>query len=50
MKTILTLAAVRIRITLRNKTFLFFSLVMPMAIFFLYGSVFAKGKPEAVAY
>ena len=50
MKTILTLAAVRIRITLRNKTFLFFSLIMPLAIFFLYGSVFAKGKPEAVAY
>jgi ABC-2 type transport system permease protein len=23
---------------------------MPLAIFFLYGSVFAKGKPEAVAY
>jgi len=50
LKTILKLAAVRIRITLRNKTFLFFSLVMPMAIFFLYGSIFAKGKPEAVAY
>ncbi|HMD43625.1 MAG TPA: ABC transporter permease [Candidatus Acidoferrum sp.] len=50
MKTILTLAAVRIRITLRNKAFLFFSLIMPLAIFFLYGSVFAKGKPEAVAY
>ena len=50
MKTILKLAAVRIRITLRNKTFLFFSLIMPMAIFFLYGSVFAKGQPQAVAY
>ncbi|MFI5098752.1 MAG: ABC transporter permease, partial [Candidatus Acidiferrales bacterium] len=50
MKTILTLAAVRIRITLRNKAFLFFSLILPLAIFFLYGSVFAKGKPEAVAY
>ncbi len=50
MRTILTLAAVRIRITLRNKTFLFFSLIMPLAIFFLYGSVFARGKPEAVAY
>ncbi len=50
MKTILTLAAVRIRITLRNKAFLFFSLIMPMAIFFLYGSVFAKGQPQAVAY
>jgi ABC-2 type transport system permease protein len=50
LRTILTLAAVRIRITLRNKAFLFFSLIMPMAIFFLYGSVFAKGKPDAVAY
>ena len=50
MKTILKLAAVRIRITLRNKAFLFFSLIMPMAIFFLYGSVFAKGRPQAVAY
>lgn len=50
MRTILTLAAVRIRITLRNKAFLFFSLVMPLGFFFLYGSVFAKGKPEAVTY
>jgi len=50
LKTILTLAAMRIRITLRNKTFLFFSLVMPMAIFFLYSGVLAKGKAEAVRY
>jgi ABC-2 type transport system permease protein len=50
LRTILTLAAMRVRITLRNKTFIFFSLVMPMVIFFLYGSVFAKGRPEAVAY
>jgi ABC-2 type transport system permease protein len=50
LKTILTLAAMRIRITLRNKTFLFFSLIMPMVFFFLYGSVFAKGSPEAVTY
>jgi ABC-2 type transport system permease protein len=38
------------RITLRNKAFLFFSLVMPLTFFFLYGSVFAKGQPQAVAY
>jgi len=50
LKTILTLAAMRIRITLRNKTFLFFSLIMPMVFFFLYGSVFAKGNPEIVRY
>lgn len=48
MKTILTLVSMRIRITLRNKAFLFFSLVMPMVFFFLYGSVFAKGNPELV--
>lgn len=50
MKTILKLAGMRIRITLRNKAFLFFSLVMPMAFFFLYGSVFAKGQPGVVRY
>jgi ABC-2 type transport system permease protein len=50
LRTILTLAAMRIRITLRNKTFLFFSLIMPMVFFFLYGSVFAKGNPQAVTY
>lgn len=48
MRTILTLAAMRIRITLRNKAFLFFSLFMPMLFFFLYGSVFAKGNPVVV--
>lgn len=50
MRTILTLAALRIRITLRNKAFLFFSLIVPMVFFFLYGSVFAKGNPEIVRY
>jgi ABC-2 type transport system permease protein len=50
LRTILTLAAMRIGITLRNKTFLFFSLIVPMVFFFLYGSVFAKGNPEIVRY
>jgi ABC-2 type transport system permease protein len=50
LKTILKLAGMRIRITLRNKAFLFFSLVMPMAFFFLYGSVFGKGQPTVVRY
>ena len=40
----------RIRITLRNKAFLFFSLIMPMVFFFLYGSVFAKGNVQAVTF
>lgn len=50
MKTILTLAAMRIRITLRNKAFLFFSLVMPMAFFFLYCGVLAKGEIPKIRY
>ncbi len=50
MKTILTLASMRMRITLRNKAFLFFSLVMPMSFFFLYGSVFARGDIAKVRY
>jgi len=50
LRTILTLAAVRIRLTLRNKAFLFFSLIMPLGFFFLYGSVFAKGDPAKVTY
>lgn len=50
MKTILTLAWMRIRITLRNKAFLFFSLVMPMGIFFAYCSLLAKGVPERISY
>jgi ABC-2 type transport system permease protein len=50
LRTILTLAAMRIRITMRNKAFLFFSLIMPMVFFFLYGSVFAKGNPQAVTF
>lgn len=50
MKTILMLAAMRIRITLRNKAFLFFSLIMPMTFFFLYGSILAKGDVPKVRY
>src|SRR5258708_12894991 len=50
LKTILTLAAMRIRITLRNKAFLFFSLVMPMAFFFLYCGVLANGEIQKIRY
>jgi ABC-2 type transport system permease protein len=50
LRTILTLAAMRIRITLRNKAFLFFSLVMPMGIFFAFCSLLAKGKPERITF
>jgi ABC-2 type transport system permease protein len=35
---------------MRNKAFLFFSLIMPLAFFFLFAGVFGKGEPRAVAY
>ena len=50
MKTVLTLASMRIRITLRNKAFLFFSLVMPMGFFFAFCSLLAKGIPERITF
>ena len=40
----------RIQLTLRNKMFLFFSVIMPFGFFFLYAGVFAKGSPRAVQY
>jgi ABC-type multidrug transport system permease subunit len=40
----------RIQLTLRNKMFLFFSVIMPFGFFFLYAGVFAKGNAVAVRY
>src|SRR5258708_18763746 len=40
----------RVQLALRNKMFFFFSLIMPLGIFFLYSGVFAKGVPRMVAY
>ena len=50
MKHFLTLTNMRIRLTLRNKMFLFFSVIMPFGFFFLYAGVFAKGDPRGVRF
>lgn len=50
MKHFLTLTNMRMRLTLRNKTFLFFGLIMPFGFFFLFAGVFAKGDPAAVRF
>lgn len=50
MKTTLTLTAIRMRLAMRTKVFLFFSLIMPLAFLFLYAVIFAKSQPDAVAY
>jgi ABC-type multidrug transport system permease subunit len=44
------LTRMRIRLTLRNKMFLFFSVIMPFGFFFLYAGVFARGIPLAVKF
>jgi len=50
LKHFLTLTAMRIRLTLRNKMFLFFSVIMPFGFFFLYAGVFAKGDPHVIRF
>jgi ABC-type multidrug transport system permease subunit len=50
LTNLLTLTRMRVQLALRNKMFFFFSLIMPLGFFFLYSSVFAKGKPYGVAY
>jgi ABC-2 type transport system permease protein len=50
LKHFLTLTIMRMRLTLRNKTFMFFGLIMPFGFFFLFASVFAKGNPYAVRF
>ena len=50
MTNFATLTRMRIQLTLRNKMFLFFSVIMPFGFFFLYAGVFARGIPRAVQY
>ena len=50
MSNFLALTRMRIQLTLRNKMFLFFSVIMPFGFFFLYAGVFAKGVPDGVRY
>lgn len=50
MKNFYSLTRMRILLTVRNKMFIFFTVVMPFAFFFLYAGIFAKGVPHVVAY
>jgi ABC-2 type transport system permease protein len=44
------LTKVRIRLAMRNRTFLFFSLVMPLAFLFFFALVFARGQAGWISY
>jgi ABC-2 type transport system permease protein len=50
LKNFVALTRMRIQLTLRNKMFLFFSVIMPFFFFFLYAGVFARGIPFVVRY
>jgi ABC-2 type transport system permease protein len=50
LRNFATLTRMRIQLTLRNKMFLFFTVLMPFAFFFLYAGVFAKGQPIVVKF
>lgn len=45
-----TLSAMRMRLALRSRTFLFFSLAMPIGFLFGYVIFFGRGNPEAISY
>ena len=45
-----TLTKIRMRLAMRNRTFLFFSLVMPLGFLFFFVLVFSKGATGWIAY
>jgi ABC-2 type transport system permease protein len=50
LTNLVTLTRVRMQLALRNKMFFFFSVIMPLAFFFLYAGIFAKGDPKGVLF
>src|SRR6202166_2424117 len=40
----------RMRLAMRNRAFLFFSLIMPIAFLFIYAGIFGRGNRQAVPY
>lgn len=50
MKNAWVLTVSRMRLALRNRAFLFFSLIMPVAFLFIYAGIFGRGNDQAVPY
>jgi ABC-2 type transport system permease protein len=40
----------RMRLAMRNRAFLFFSLIMPLAFLFIYAGIFGRGNSQAMPY
>ena len=45
-----TLTKTRVRLAMRNRTFLFFSLIMPLGFLFFFVTIFSKGDTAWTAY
>ncbi|HYL84359.1 MAG TPA: ABC transporter permease [Candidatus Angelobacter sp.] len=50
MKNLGALTRMRIQLAFRNKMFFYFVVIMPLAFFFLWLGVFAKGAPKSVGF
>jgi ABC-2 type transport system permease protein len=50
MKHTWTLTMIRIRLALRSRTFIFFSLMMPLTFLFFFAAVFSKRNSDVIAY
>ena len=50
MSNFAALTRTRIQLAMRNKMFFFFSVIFPLAMFFLYAGIFARGNPRAVSF
>lgn len=50
MSATMALTGVRMRLAMRNRAFIFFSIVMPIGFLFLFFLVFGRGGPLAISY
>lgn len=50
MKYTWALTVSRMRLAMRNRAFLFFSLIMPIAFLFIYAEIFGHSNPQVVSY
>lgn len=49
MRNIWILTAIRMRLAMRNRAFIFFSLVMPLAFLFVFSTIFGQGIADRVS-
>lgn len=50
MRNVWTLTRIRMLLAMRNRMFVFFSVVMPLGFLFIYAFIFAGGAPQAIGY